>query len=83
MPTQTEMGLGYPGSTKRVSSLKRQYLGEGGGEQVRSTGGSAACHAHPCQGQQSRECPRATHLSPRKKKVWPVGSHQIAVSMLL
>lgn len=27
MPTQTEMGFGYPGSTERVSSLKRQYLG--------------------------------------------------------
>lgn len=26
MPTQTEMGFGYPGSTERVSSLKRQYL---------------------------------------------------------
>lgn len=50
MPTQTEMGFGYPGSTERVSSLKRQYLEEEGGEQVRSTGVSTTHHAHPCQG---------------------------------
>lgn len=30
----------------------------------------------------SRPGKRSTHLSPRKKKVCPVGSHQTAVSML-
>lgn len=86
MPAQTEMGFGYPGSTEWVSSLKRQYLREGGGEQVRRHRGLRRPPRPPLPGarrQQSREEDfRATHLSPRKKKVCPVGSHQMAVSML-
>lgn len=85
MPAQTEMGFGYPGSTERVSSLKRQYLGR---ERVSSEepGGlhHSLCPSLPgARRRQGRvEEPGATHLSPRKKKVCPVGSHQMAVSML-
>jgi len=77
MPTQTEMGLGYPGSTERVSSLKRQYLGRETDEE--HGGVFVARHAEPPP-RATKEDARATHLSPRKKKVCPVGSHQMAVS---
>lgn len=50
---------------------------------MRSTAVPSAQHSPPDRGQEAAEQGEPhTHLSPRKKKVCPVGSHQTAVSML-
>lgn len=69
MPTQTEMGLGYPGSTERVSSLKRQYLweAEGPGELAAGTDTAPIPQLQTAQGALALLFPPSAQQTPCRK----------------